>query len=138
VVCCYGNRRKSITPVIICNTILLLSSAAGLARKSLLVKKQAFKPGVVAHACNPSYLIGKIMVQGQPRQKAHETSSQPMAGHTDMHLSPQLSRKSTIGGLQCRPSPGNKAKPYLKNNQQEKDWRSGSSSRLPALVSARS
>jgi hypothetical protein len=34
--------------------------------------------GVVAHACNPSYLegrVGRIEVQGQPRQK-HETLSE--------------------------------------------------------------
>jgi hypothetical protein len=38
-------------------------------------------PCVVTHTCNPSYLeveMGKIMIQGQPRQKLSKTPSQPI------------------------------------------------------------
>jgi hypothetical protein len=52
--------------------------------------------------------IRRIIVQGQPRQKVHKTSSQPIkAGRGDMHLSSQLHETCKQGS--CGPGwPGHK------------------------------
>jgi hypothetical protein len=52
-----------------------------------------------------------------------------MAEHSDMCLSSQLYREAQIGGLLFRWV--SQVRPYLKNNQQKKDWWSGSNGRLP-------
>jgi hypothetical protein len=63
--------------------------------------------------------IRRIMVQGQPEQKFHKNTSQPVAEHGGEHLSPQLlwkHKKVDHGPDQ----PRQKARPYLKNNQSKK------------------
>jgi hypothetical protein len=57
----------------------------------------------------------ETMVQGQPRQKVHETPSHPMTG-CGAHLSPHLCRETQIGSDR----PGHKVRPYHKNNQSDR------------------
>jgi hypothetical protein len=87
----------------------------------------------MAHACSGSYLgaemFGRITVPGHPSpgKKVHETSSQwKNAEYSDTHLS-SLDRLDQSSGM-----PGQKVGPYLKNNQNKKGWRCGSSGRMPS------
>jgi hypothetical protein len=46
--------------------------------------RKKFKPGVMAHAYNPSYWeeeIRRTTVRGQPGKRVLKVPSQPMAGH---------------------------------------------------------
>jgi hypothetical protein len=47
--------------------------------------------------------IQRIIVQCQPRQKVYKTPSQPIPGHSTVHLSSQLHQ----GGLWSQASPSN-------------------------------
>jgi hypothetical protein len=78
--------------------------------------------------------IGKIMVPGQPQgekslQDPHLNGQKlGLVVHTPH---PSCNSKYKIGGSWSRLWPGQKEKPYLQNNQNKRDWRCGSSSRVP-------
>jgi hypothetical protein len=56
-------------------------------------------PGVVAYTHNLSYSGGRDQEDWSLRQKVHKTSSQPMAGHSCVHLSSQAIQESTNGSM---------------------------------------
>jgi hypothetical protein len=56
-------------------------------------------------------LEGRIVVKSKPRQKVHETPSQPIARYNIMSLSSQAIRRLRLGGSRFQASPGKI--PYL-------------------------
>jgi hypothetical protein len=73
----------------------------------------------------------KIEVQDQPRQKVHETH--PPTPHLNQWLAPVIPATQEHKQKDCSPGQaGQKARPYLENNQSETGWGHGSSSRVPA------
>jgi hypothetical protein len=91
--------------------------------------------GAEAHACNPSYSGGRNWEDGGLRTARAKSSWDP-------HLNQWLGMMTHI----CHPSycgkhkqedhslgqPGQKARPYLQNNQSKKGWGRASSSTAPA------
>jgi hypothetical protein len=64
--------------------------------------------------------IGRIVVQGQPKQKMLKTPSQPIkTGYGGIYLSSQLYGKYIEGSSQA--NLGINVKPYSKNNYSKKD-----------------
>jgi hypothetical protein len=59
------------------------------------------------------------MVQGQPREKVHETAFQPMSGHGGTSLSSQLHWEAQLEDLHPG-QPQHKVRTCLKNNQCKK------------------
>jgi hypothetical protein len=71
----------------------------------------------VAHAYNPftwEVNIGRTKIQGC-LQGVHETSSQSIAGHSGVHLSPQATLEAEIGRVMIQSQSGQKkfARPHL-------------------------
>jgi hypothetical protein len=76
--------------------------------------------------------MGKVAIQGQPRQKVCEITPQLIkAGLGGTCLSSQLHR-SINRKIVIQASSGMRARPYLKNNECKKSWGHGSSDRAPA------
>jgi hypothetical protein len=74
--------------------------------------------------------IRRIIVQGHPRQKVHETPFQPIAEHSGLYLMFQLCGESQIGFAgENFPNLGEKVRHYLRNNQCKKSSWSSSNGR---------
>jgi hypothetical protein len=65
--------------------------------------------------------IGRISVQGQHRQIDFETPSQPIAGHSGVHLSSKAMREAERGSPQFQANPGQKK--FLRPPSQQKKSR---------------
>jgi hypothetical protein len=98
-------------------------------------RSEKYSQVLVAQACNPSYLgnwdlknhcfrlaWAKTFMRTHLNRKVWEWCCVP---------SSQWSRMCKIGGSQSRPA-GQKARPFLQNNQGKKIWRHGSTRRVAA------
>jgi hypothetical protein len=76
--------------------------------------------------------IGRIMIQGQPRQKVSKTPSQPMTGYGGTCLSFQLCWKAQVGRSWFQADPGTKQEPISKIINAKKGLVEQQSAKAPA------